>query len=308
MTLSTDVERPAPFWVRAAAAVIGRAPVGRYRLTHGLARFAGAPFLRKLPRSLGGYTFHCDLRDTVAREVCFTGRYEPQETQLAARVLSAGMTAVDVGANWGYFTLAAAHWVGPSGRVVAFEPEPRLFRMLSSNVSRNRLRHVTTRPLAVAARAGRVDLVAFEEAGGNWGTSQTVAAAGDGGCDAVGLDDQLDREKVGIVDLLKIDVEGAEGDVIEGMARGIASGRYRYVLLECHADRLEARAQSIEQCVAPFVAAGYTVRAIEHTPDTHRRAGVRELPASELLRPFDPAVLPEWPHLFFAAPGAADPA
>src|SRR5215210_1011896 len=119
--------------------VVPRLPMGRYWLVHQLRRVAAPPFAMRLPPSLGGFAFHCDTRDSVAREVCFTGRYEPQETQLASRMLRPGDVFVDVGANWGYFSLAAAHWVGPRGTVIAFEPEPRLFELLAGNVAANRL-------------------------------------------------------------------------------------------------------------------------------------------------------------------------
>lgn len=306
MTESPLVQRPAPLWVRAAAAVIGRAPVGRYRMAHALGRFAGPPFLMRLPASLGGYTFSCDIRDSVAREVCFTGRYEPQETQLAALVLRRGMTAVDVGANWGYFTLAAAHWVGASGRVLAFEPEPRLFEMLRENAARNDLRCVSVLPFAVAAAPGDVALQAFEERNGNWGTS-AISDAGSVRCQAVALDDHLDTENVARVDLLKIDVEGGELDVVKGMARGLSTRRYRYILLECHPDALARRGSSVDACIQPLVDAGYRASAIAHTPDVHRRAATRPLPIRDLLLPVTPARRASaWPHFFFAAPGVPE--
>ena len=89
----------------------------------------------RLPDSLGGFTFICDVRDSLMREVCFTGMYEPQETLLAQQLLRRGMTVVDVGANWGYFTLLAAHLVGNRGRVLSLEPDPRMFRLLQQNVA-----------------------------------------------------------------------------------------------------------------------------------------------------------------------------
>lgn len=297
----------APWWVRAAAAIVCRLPAARYRATHALRRFAGAPFLMHLPPALGGYIFHCDLRDSIAREVCFTGIYEPQETQLAARLLEPGMTVVDVGANWGYFTLAAAHWVGPSGRVVAFEPERRLFTMLAGNVARNRLAHVTPRQLAVAEASGRVGLCAFDERSGNWGTSQITSVGGGQLCEVVALDDQLDREGVAEVDLLKIDVEGAEWEVIRGMQRGLARCRYRYILLECHPQLLEQRRTSVAECVAPLVAAGYRAQVIDHSAAGSRRAAYSTRRAGELLRPFDASAPGDaWPHLLLSAAGTPE--
>ena len=122
---------PPPAWVTLSASAVRALPFGRYRAANFVGRFSRGPFRASLPADLGGYAFACDLRDSIAREVCFTGRYEPQETRLALAILRPGMTAVDAGANWGYFTLLSAHAVGPRGRVVALEPHPALSGLLA---------------------------------------------------------------------------------------------------------------------------------------------------------------------------------
>src|SRR4051794_22317593 len=83
---------PAPLWVRAAAAIVARLPAGRYVAMNRLSRHPPPPFVMRLPHALGGYSYACDLRDVVSREVCFTGRYEVQETALLQAVLRRGMT------------------------------------------------------------------------------------------------------------------------------------------------------------------------------------------------------------------------
>ena len=170
-------DRP-PFWVSLSAFAIRRLPFGRYQLANALGRFAGAPFLAHLPRDLGGSSFTCDLRDTIAREVCLTGRYEPQETQLVQRLLGPGLVAVDVGANWGYFTIVCAYVVGDAGRVIALEPHPRLASMLESNVRDNPLvRQVTdVHRVAAGATSGSQAFVGFAEDDGNWGVSRAARA------------------------------------------------------------------------------------------------------------------------------------
>ena len=105
----------APRWVSLSASAVRTLPFGRYQLANALAKFAHGPFVARLPQDLGGASFVCDLQDTISREVCFTGRYEPQETQLALALLESGMTVVDVGANWGYFSLIAARRRGGCG-------------------------------------------------------------------------------------------------------------------------------------------------------------------------------------------------
>jgi len=105
----------APAWVRMAAVVIRRLPAGRFRLINKMCRRPPPAFLMSMPSEMGGFTFLCDLRDAISREVCFVGRYEPLETSIVESILRPGMVFIDVGANWGYFTLFAAHLVGKGG-------------------------------------------------------------------------------------------------------------------------------------------------------------------------------------------------
>ena len=285
-------------------------PFGRYWLVDQLRRFVVPPFMMRLPPELGGFAFHCDQRDSVSREVCFTGCYEPQETQLASRLLHAGDVFVDVGANWGYFTLAGAHWVGAGGRVIAFEPEPRLFALLTSNLTVNGLDFVRAYPTAAAAGPGRLRFQAFQADSGNWGQSRSIAgdSPADFDCETVSLDDALDAAGIGTIQLTKIDVEGGEADVLTGMARGLAQGRYRYVLMECHPELLAERGLTEGDCLARLLDAGYRAWLVMRTPALHRRAARESLPAGELMRPYragDP--LGPWPHVLAAAPGAPDP-
>ncbi len=303
-------DRRAPLVVRALAAAIPHLPVGRYWAVSQLGRLRSAPFMMALPPRLGGFLYECDCRDSVAREVCYTGGYEPQETALAAGLLRRGDVFVDVGANWGYFSLAAAHWVGRSGRVIAFEPEPRLHRMLAANLAVNALTHVVAHRTAVAEGAGRLAFAAFRPDDGNWGISRAVAAgvATDFDADATSLDAALDAEGVERVRLVKIDVEGGEAAVLTGMQRGLAAGRYRHILLECHPHLLAERGESAAGCVRRLLAAGYRAWVIDHSAAAHRRAS-RGARMADLLRPYEPdALLDTWPHVLAVAPGEPDPA
>jgi FkbM family methyltransferase len=298
---------PAPLWISLSASAIRTLPFGRYQLANALARFANRPFLAKLPADLGGATYICDLQDTISREVCFTGRYEPQETQLAMRLLRPGMTVVDVGANWGYFTLLCAHLVGASGRVIALEPHPRLSSMLAENASANSLRQVEVLKLAAGADAGARAFVDFDAAAGNFGLSRAAhsAEAADFLCESVAVDALLDARSCERVDLIKIDIEGGEADAIRGMTAGLARHRYRFVLLECHPAELKGLGATVAQCLEPFRRAGYQGWHIDHSLEMHRRAAVSAISTNELLAPIDEAVLASdpWPHLLWTAPG-----
>ncbi len=302
-------DRRPPGWVPAAVAAIRRLPFGRYRVSHRLRRFIRRPFIARLSPELGGFRFECDPRDGVAGEAGFTGWYEPQETRILARVLAPGAVFVDVGANWGYFTLVAGGRVGAAGRVVALEPEPRLCASLASNVALNGLAMVTVRRTAAAAGTGQMAFAAFDADSDNWGTSHAVAGGGRGDfeCATVALDDLLDGEGAGRVDLVKIDVEGGELDVLDGMRAGLAAGRYRYALIECHPEALASRGASVAACLDRLRAAAYRLWAIDHSPQMHRRAARAAVPMQKLMRPWQPGdERRRWPHLFAAAPGAPD--
>jgi len=308
----STVRTPAPFWVSLSASAIRTLPFGRYHLANMLARFASRPFLARLPADLGGATFICDLQDTISREVCFTGRYEPQETQLAMRLLRPGMTAVDVGANWGYFTLVCAHLVGATGRVLALEPHPHLSSLLAENAATNGLSQVEVLRLAAGAESGARGFVGFNEQAGNWGLSRSAhaAEAADFECETAGLDGVLDARGIDRVDLVKIDIEGGEADALRGMTAGLERQRYRYVLLECHPAALAQLGTSLEACLEPLRRAGYQGWRIDHSVEMHRRAAVSSVPASALLSPANPQVLATdpWPHLLLVAPGQTPPA
>lgn len=298
--------RPAPLWSRAAAAVIRRLPFGRYGATHAIGHLNIRPFIATLPADLGGFSFHCDLGDAIAREACFTGRYEPQDTQLLRGLIRPGDTVVDLGANWGYYTLAAAHWTTAAGRVVAFEPDPRLFAILERNVGMNRLAHVVLEHRAVGAAAGRSGFLGYRDGTENRGVSRMAGSkdVADFFSPLVALDEALDDLGVRQVRLVKMDIEGAEVDALLGMRPGLGSHRYQYVLVEIHPSLLASRGSSPTAALQPLTDAGYRLWSIDHSSAIYRRAARRHVAAAELLRPFDPGrALEAWPHLLAVAPG-----
>jgi FkbM family methyltransferase len=300
-----------PVWVTGAVSIIRALPVGRYRAANAVARMARRPFLSQMPDELGGAFFTCDLADSIAREVCFTGRYEPQETEIVRHLIRPRMSVIDVGANWGYFTLVAAHLVGAGGHVLALEPHPDLHHWLSVNVRRNGLSQVTCIRAAAADRAGHAGFVAATPEDGNSGLSRFASGqeAADFESPTETLDALVERHGLETIDLVKIDVEGAEARVLRGMVDGLGRGRYRYVLLECHPRALEAVGCSVDECVAALGAAGYRGWQIDHSPAMHRRAARSRVDTAAVLTPVNGAIGgDDWPHLLWVAPGEPVPA
>jgi FkbM family methyltransferase len=140
----------------------------------------------------------------------FLGTYEPEQTALFCRQVRAGDVVFDVGANAGYYTLLAARLAGPRGRVIACEPDPRIAAYLRLHVEANRLENVTVVQSAVGAKSG----VAQFCRGKGTGTGR-VSNAGELTVRVRTLDD-LARQHGALPTHVKIDVEGAELDVLHG--------------------------------------------------------------------------------------------
>jgi FkbM family methyltransferase len=147
------------------------------------------------------------------------------DIELVRRLLRPGDVFVDGGANIGLFSLVAARSVGPSGKVVAFEPAPATRAALRGNLELNALPWVEVRPDALGARPGTLELVTFT--GDRSGLSSFNPADAAGGrkeqVRVVMLDEALGEEVVK-VRLLKLDLEGAEYGALQG-ASGLLGRR-----------------------------------------------------------------------------------
>ncbi len=181
--------------------------------------------------SAGRWTVIADYEDGLRMRVdraSFIGSalywrgYHSRETRLLRGFLGPESVFVDVGANQGEFTVVAAR-CARRGRVVAVEPTPELREHLARNVDLNGLENVTIVPSALADRPGTLPLFAQDavvDGFRNEGTASLWAGRERGRLVAdvrvETLDDLVARLALPRVDLVKIDVEGAERAVIGG--------------------------------------------------------------------------------------------
>jgi FkbM family methyltransferase len=149
--------------------------------------------------------------------------YERHVTRFLQGRVRPGMTFVDVGANLGYYTVLASTWVGPGGRVIAFEPGSENNRLILLSLARNGCANVTLHPLALAGGRGLAYYSTFVGPNGGF-LPDREATLRSGGCLVVPTA-ALDELVAGPVDVLKLDVEGAEGLVLAGASRTIAEHR-----------------------------------------------------------------------------------
>jgi FkbM family methyltransferase len=141
-----------------------------------------------------------------------------------------GQVFLDIGAYVGWYAIQAARAVGPSGQVVAIEPDSRNRLQLENNINLNGITNATIVPLAAWSHAGKVRWQG-DSAESVW--HKIDESSGIGLVDAVTVDDLVRRFALTRLDWIKLDVEGAEVDVLKGAEQSIQ--RFHPVLfIEVH--------------------------------------------------------------------------
>jgi FkbM family methyltransferase len=228
-------------------------------------------------------------RKDIARTILHRGQYEPIETAVMLRHLGSGMTVIDVGANIGHYAMVAAQAVGPTGRVVAFEPDGENHAALAANLALNLLGNATPERLALGVRAGAMTL--YRDAANRGGHSLAVAnvqaPAGAESVMVTTLDAYAETHLPGRrVDFIKIDVQGAESAVLEG-AGAILARDHPSVLVEFWPHGIRAMGADPMRLVERMLALGYGLAVIERGhPDRLRPLdGVAALARIDLAHP-----------------------
>ncbi len=161
------------------------------------------------------------------------GRWEPGVTRLVEKVLEPDMTAVDVGAHIGYFSLLAARRVGSTGHVYAFEPAPENYRLLVRNISLNRYQNIIPVRKAVSNHEGveafflHPDSVAHSLQAQTFGRAEATTEV-----ETTTLDRFFTAQGWPPLHLVKLDIEGAEPEALDGMAQLMARNRGVQLILE----------------------------------------------------------------------------
>jgi FkbM family methyltransferase len=201
--------------------------------------------------------------DWISDSIAFTGVYESQLSRWVARAARrTGGLMIDVGANLGYFSLLWAAQ-NPANRVLAFEASPRNVALLRENVQRNRLQdRIEIRADAVGKVPGtcQFDVGPADQTG--WGGLTIVPTSDSIRVNVVRLDDLFPPPQT--IDLLKVDVEGADSWVLQGAAQLFRSRRVRCVWWEQHKPRMRLLGIQEREPELFMTDVGYTPIAHEH--------------------------------------------
>ncbi len=205
---------------------------------------------------------YIDLADKeVSQSLLKHGFYEKYETKLFKKVLKRGMTVLDIGANIGYYTLIAARKVGINGKVFAFEPEPSNYDLLCKNIEANKFQNVVIIPKAVSNKVKTIKLYLSPEnraehsfckyLNNKFVNVKTIV-----------LDNFLKNKKI---DFVKVDIEGAEAEALQGMQNVIKSNKKLILITEFWPAGIEMRGFSPKGYLEKLFELGFKLYNINET-------------------------------------------
>jgi FkbM family methyltransferase len=166
------------------------------------------------------FRLRIDLRDRVIAGNLFLWRtWEPELLALFRLLDLSGGVCIDVGANLGWYTLVLSECVGPAGRVFAFEPSPREYRMLLENLRLNNVTNVVAERSALGERKETRWLRLNPD---NWGDNRIVGERQAGKqYESIAVqvgDERLAALPASVIKLIKVDAQGYEHFVVKGLA------------------------------------------------------------------------------------------
>jgi FkbM family methyltransferase len=233
-------------------------------------------------------TIQGNQADIVQKYIYYFGIWEPALTSWMQARFRPGDGFIDVGANVGYFSLLASRLVGPSGKVVAIEASPVTFERLRAHLDSNGATNVRAVNVAVADQVGRIPI--YQGPAHNSGTTTVVEHLAEStGCrfvaevDAKPLGMLLRPDEIACARVIKIDVEGFEWNVVQGMRDVLRRGRADLeIVMEVSPSGLAALGRTPADLLNLFTEAGFNAYVLEN--NTSGRACLNHDPAERPRR------------------------
>ena len=170
-------------------------------------------YTKKLP---GGLFMYVNPSEHIQQQLFWYGYYEKEVISVWESFVQNDFTVMDIGANAGYYSLIAAK---KAGQVYAFEPSPVMRKQLEENIALNKIQNISVIPYAASDREGTATL--YLSANDNTGMTGMQPAANFSGAtvtiNTICIDEWIETKGSPTINTIKIDVEGAEMKVLEGM-------------------------------------------------------------------------------------------
>lgn len=262
-----------PMFIRTVRAIVNRWPEPLFReAVYRIYRQAA----RERPQRIRAVTdwggvFDCDTRDSIQTRILLFGVWEPALTTLLLHDLMPGDLVIDVGANIGYFSVLAGRLVGGSGRVVAIEPSPIIAAALQKTIELNGLSNVEIIAAAASDRASSVRVYAGPpENRGSTSVSRRSVGPVEATVRADTLENLITTTRLHQARLIKIDVEGSEGRILESLLPHLALLTERSeIVVEVSPEDLERQGIQFEAVMSAFTFHGFHPFTIPNPSSIH---------------------------------------
>lgn len=190
--------------------------------------------------------------------------YDYETVQWCRQLIKPGMLVLDIGAHIGYFTWLFSDLVGPSGKVIAFEPCPENYPLLLHNIKARRCHIVEPVCMALSDDIGEVKLfVSKGNSTHSLNKELTQNQEGSVSVRSTTVDAYMSDLKNPSVGFVKMDVEGVEPRVLAGMAETIRRNPELVMVIELNYKALEAGGRSAQELIAQLKSFGFEPKAIK---------------------------------------------
>ncbi len=236
-------------------------------------------------RMTSGERFKVLARDYAGGRVALTGQWEPAVTAMMRHLLREGDVFVDIGANFGYFSIAAAGWVGRKGKVISFECAPRALELLRANVASNCCEE-TVEIFACGLGDISGNLKFYQSRLDTGWSSLDPLPDSDEICVPICRFDTL-QDLPSNIRLIKIDVEGGESRVLQGMHGFFSRGLRPIVIAEMTPRFADRGGASVSESFSYLSQFGYSAFVIprlkaEYGPNPRKGFMLKRVEASDI--------------------------
>jgi FkbM family methyltransferase len=217
---------------------------------------------RFIQRRIYDYRMWLDLTDPgLSRTMLLFGKRELEHKRLMEMIVVPGTTIFDIGANIGYYAVMESRLLGPSGRVIAIEPSAANVALLRRNLDLNGVQNVTVLEGAVSSVEGEKDIFlsrlsnlnTFHPLEGTETSPERTARVSTTTVRAL-------ARKYGPPTLIRMDVEGHEVEILDGMLEAVRAGELApMIIFEVHRNRYSPE-HDFEKTLRALFACGYSVR------------------------------------------------
>jgi len=216
-----------------------------------------------------GINLLLDPGDKVAESILLAGSWQPEVWGALANGLSEGSVMLDVGAHIGWDTLKASVKVGPTGKVISFEPNPRTLEILRGNIAASKATNVIVEAIACTDKEQTLTLYDSTSEGNSGASSLSLSTADEKGLGTLPsytvrgrpIDDVVRELGLTRLDVIKMDIEGAETMAIRG-ARETLLRFHPRIVTEVDDDHLKNLGSSVKELTALMEELGYTQHKI----------------------------------------------